>query len=240
LRNGIDRGEVREQYRLALDEYRFQVDLNWRRSEYFFVLNIGVLVAGATLLASQEVPRVLVGLVFGLGVLLALLSVLANKTQGGYYRSSRDLKASIEKELDLGAMSIATTPGMGSTVTRLGRVGTFLRTMLIAIALVDALGAGLAIADAIDSQPSSGTAPQVFIRIPTQSAERARKVAVVVSEDAEAVATRVGFAGQLLKPIGLHEGDYQLWVVGPRRCVHSFVVTSKPLQAIEPSCRGAS
>lgn len=39
------KAELERQYDLAVAEYRFQVDLNWRRSEYFFVLNIGILVA---------------------------------------------------------------------------------------------------------------------------------------------------------------------------------------------------
>jgi len=62
--------DLAEQYRLAIEEYRFQVDLNWRRSEYFFVLNIGVLIAASTLSASELLPRALVGMVFGLGALL--------------------------------------------------------------------------------------------------------------------------------------------------------------------------
>jgi hypothetical protein len=113
LSTGDPEPELREQYRLAVEEYRFQVGLNWRRSEYFFVLNVGVLVAGATLLASDKAPRALVGLVFMLGALLASLSFLANDTQSGYYHAARDLKKRLEERLDLGGGALATTPGHG-------------------------------------------------------------------------------------------------------------------------------
>lgn len=106
--------DLDEQYRLAVGEYRFQVDLNWRRSEYFFVLNIGVLIAAATLLASESLPRALVGLVFGLGALLAGLSFLANNTQHSYYKAARELKEKLEDRLQLGEFALQTTPGMGS------------------------------------------------------------------------------------------------------------------------------
>ncbi len=36
---GQDREELLELYKLALEDYRFQVRLNWGRSQYFLVLN---------------------------------------------------------------------------------------------------------------------------------------------------------------------------------------------------------
>lgn len=63
---------VSRQYDRALEEYRFQVDLNWRRSEYFFVLNVGVLIASATMFSSGDVPRELVTALFVVGALLAV------------------------------------------------------------------------------------------------------------------------------------------------------------------------
>lgn len=78
------RRELLRQYEAALAEYRFQVSLNWRRSEYFFVLNVGVLIAASTMLASDRVPRLLVACVFAAGLLLAFMSLFANATQHGY------------------------------------------------------------------------------------------------------------------------------------------------------------
>ena len=234
MNDGVGEEGLREQYRLSVEEYRFQVDLNWRRSEYFFVLNIGVLVAGATLLASAQVPRALVGLVFSLGALLALLSIFANQTQHGYYRGARDLEKDIEGRLGLGrGLALATTPGQGSSVERLGRVGTFLRTMLVAIACVDLIGAGIAAADAIEGRTTS--AKQVSIRIPALG--DTRKVVVVVSEHDEVLATRSGLAGGLVGPIGLEPGSYRIWIAGPRICSALLFVTRKPLQLAAPTCR---
>lgn len=230
-----DRQELREQYRLAIDEYRFQVDLNWRRSEYFFVLNIGVLVAGVTLLASKEVPSILVAFVFGLGALLAVLSVFANNTQAGYYHAVRDLKKDIEGDLDLADLAIATTPGMGSRISRLGKVGTFLKTMLIAIACVDLTGVGIAVDDAVDTG-SEKSAAQIVIRARSQASERGEPTTVVVSRDRKVVATRSGTAGQLLQPIRLEPGRYRVWAVGAERCSRAISVSSAALQLAEISC----
>lgn len=139
---------------MAVEEYRFQVDLNWRRSEYFFVLNVGVLIAAATLLTANDIPRGLVALVFGVGALLAVLTVLANETQHGYYQAAREVKTGLEAELGISDHALATTPAMGSRIKRLGRVGTFLRVMLIGLAVVDAIGVGISIQQARDTKNS--------------------------------------------------------------------------------------
>jgi hypothetical protein len=141
----LDRDRLEAQYDRAVTEYRFQVDLNWKRSEYFFVLNVAVLVAAVTLLASDRVPRSLNAAVFGAGALLAAMSMLANHVEHGYYRSARDVKRRIEDELGLGDLAISTTSGMGSGVKRLGRVRTFLAVMLTALVVIDAFGIGVSL-----------------------------------------------------------------------------------------------
>jgi hypothetical protein len=232
---GSGRDALRGQYRLSVEEYRFQVDLNWRRSEYFFVLNIGVLVAGATLLASQDVPRALVALVFVLGALLAFLSFLANDTQSGYYHAARDLKKKLEKDLELEDSAIATTPGMGSGIARLGRVGTFLKTMLVAIACVDLVGASLSVADAVDTD-SNATGSQVAVRVIGQSPAYAGPIFVVVSRDNKVLATRSGSAGKAMRPISLDPGRYQVSVAGSELCSKPLNVSSTPLQLARVAC----
>jgi hypothetical protein len=229
-----DKAELQEQYRKAVEEYRFQVDLNWRRSEYFFVLNIGVLVAGATLLASEDVPRGLVALVFGLGALLASLSILANNTQSGYYHAARDLKKGLEAKLELDKFAIATTPGMGSPIARLGKVGTFLKTMLVAIAFVDLIGAGIAIANARESHGGQG-ASQIVFKMPGR---RTTAVTVVVSRGGEVVATQRGISGGQLKAVGLEPGHYQVWIAGRQLCSQPVDVSTTPLQLVEIACGG--
>jgi hypothetical protein len=137
-----------EQYGRLLDEYRFQVDLNWKRSQYFFVLNVALLVAAVGLLSAEGAERGLVAAVFGVGVLLALISIFANHAQHGYYRNARQAKGRIEKQLGLGDFAIATTPGMRadrrgareSKLSRLKRVRHALTGMLIALAAIDLSG----------------------------------------------------------------------------------------------------
>lgn len=73
-----------EQYKLLVEEYRFQVELNWKRSQYFLVLNVAVLVAAVGLLTgSSPRPKILVGAVFVLGGLLAILSLLGQPRPAG-------------------------------------------------------------------------------------------------------------------------------------------------------------
>ena len=50
----ITRTELLELYRVVIDEYRFQVRLNWDRTQYFFVLNTAVTTAAGTLLATLK------------------------------------------------------------------------------------------------------------------------------------------------------------------------------------------
>lgn len=143
-----DRERLWEQYKLLVEEYRFQVDLNWRRSQYFFVLNIAVLVAGIGLLSRPSPgPAGLIAAVFGLGALLAVLSMLANDTQHRYYRRARDRMQHAGELAGMASVSISTTPGMAGVgsrgresppkLGRLGRVQTFLRIMLVALAVID-------------------------------------------------------------------------------------------------------
>lgn len=221
-----------EQYRRAIEEYRFQVDLNWRRSEYFFVLNIGVLVAAATLLASENLPSALVGLVFGLGALLAGLSLLANNTQHGYYQSTRELKEKLEGRLGLGDLALQTTPGMGSRIERLGRVGTFLKTMLVAIALVDIVGAGICAHDVFSSDPGTPNLVRVVMRVPGPE----RELTAVISRNGQVVAERTTAPGEPMKSLSLEAGNYRISVLGQSICTEKLEVSPAPLQLIRLTC----
>lgn len=69
---------------------------------------------------SSSVPRGIIALVFLVGALLAVLSILANRTQHGYYRAAREVKGRLEGELRLGDRALTTTPGMGSPLNRVG------------------------------------------------------------------------------------------------------------------------
>jgi hypothetical protein len=128
---------------LALDEYRFQVNLNASRTQYYFVLNVGIIGVATSLLKFGEAGQPgnrLVALIYIAGLLCCLLSLAASVVQRGYYQAARNHKKDIEAELGLGDLSIITTPGMGSVISRIGRVTTFNYVLLSALSIIDLAG----------------------------------------------------------------------------------------------------
>lgn len=118
------RDELFSQYGRVLDEYRFQVHLNWERSRHLLTLNLGLLTAAAALLGLQQEDAVL-ALPPVAGVVVSMLGIVMHRTQHGYYRRVRDLKTRLEDELDLGEFAVRTTAGMrdaGAQRRRLTRV----------------------------------------------------------------------------------------------------------------------
>ena len=226
--------QLQRQYDRALAEYRFQVDLNWRRSEYFFVLNVGVLIAAATMFSSDQVPQALAGALFLIGALLAILSVFANEAQHGYYRAARDLKSDLEARLELDSLALATTPGMGSRYVRLGRVGTFLKIMLIAIALVDVGGAVFAVDDVVTAGDERVLARTVLLHL--ESARHGKGSALVVSQEGEAIDARhlPARGGSVL--LELPPGKYLISVGQRSLCQQKIEVGSAPLQLLSLPC----
>jgi hypothetical protein len=97
------REDLLDLYKIALDEYRFQVRLNWDRTQYYLVLNVGILGAGVALLKLDlPIPiRYLVALVFLGGVILALVGATAIRRTHNYYRRTVYHKAAIEALLGL-------------------------------------------------------------------------------------------------------------------------------------------
>ncbi len=147
-----------EQYRVVIDEYRFQVDLNWKRSQYYFVLNAAILAASLGLFASSvAVPRMVIAIPFLFGLAITLLAIAANRTQKGYYYAIRDKKRLLELRLGLGELAIQTTHGMGNrSFRRIGRVTTFQVAVLSVLAVADL--AGIAAAFTVErSTASSGS-----------------------------------------------------------------------------------
>lgn len=225
---------LRSQYARAVEEYRFQVELNWRRSEYFFVLNIGVLIAASTMLSSGGVPRGLVAVLFGVGALLAFLSFLANDVQHGYYRSARDQKKDLEDRLELGDLALATTTGQGSGFARLGRVGTFLKIMLVAIAAADLVGVGLAIEDALGSS-ADGTAREAIVGIAVAETKGDSWSAIVVSRNGEPVRTKA-LTREGASLVALGPGRYLVSAIGTSICERGIQVGRGPAQVVLLRC----
>lgn len=130
--------ELMEIYKIAVEEYRFQVKLNADRSRDFLVLNSAIIAAAVALLAQS---RLLAGAVFGAGLLVAVLAGLATHTQHNYYRETRDTKQHLEMRLGITALVVETTPTTGSRRRRLGSVTNFNYTILLMLFAVDLIGA---------------------------------------------------------------------------------------------------
>lgn len=132
---------VFEQYKICVEEYRFQVELNWKRSQYYFVLNAAILVAGVGLLnSSSKIPVGVTTALFGLGALVAFLATFATATQLAYYEASRDQMKHLSGKVGLGDLALKTTPSMGAQIKRFGKVKTFQYLILLAIAAADVAG----------------------------------------------------------------------------------------------------
>jgi hypothetical protein len=108
--------KVVELYKVSIDEYRFNVRLNWDRTQYFLGLNLAI-VAAATGLVKSGPPRtleyLLVAAIFAAGVAASLLGAAAATKGHNYYRAARDVVKSFELQLGLPAnLGIASTEGM--------------------------------------------------------------------------------------------------------------------------------
>jgi len=97
-------GDLLAIYRVAVEEYRFEVRLNWDRTKYFLLFN-SALVSAATGLLSVPLPpwgSALVGLIFFAGSVTSLAGIQAIRTGHRYYRRALYKKTLVEKVLGLG------------------------------------------------------------------------------------------------------------------------------------------
>ncbi len=135
-----------ELWKAAVDEYRFQLDLNARRSQYHLTLSSAVLGVGAGLVRLEgEDGRPLIAAVFAVGAVFALLAIAATATQHAYYRSARDRVRGLQRDLGLAERGLATTPGMRDERRpwwgRLGKVTTVNYFLLVVFAAIDTAAA---------------------------------------------------------------------------------------------------
>ncbi|HEX4964886.1 MAG TPA: hypothetical protein VF173_28995 [Thermoanaerobaculia bacterium] len=131
--------QLMELYKIAVDEYRFQLTLNAARSRDYLVLNSAIIAAGVTLLGQKA--YLLAGVVFIAGFLVATLAGLGTHTQHNYYREARDTKHLLESRLGIGGAVVKTTPAVGSRRWRFGSVTRFNYTIIAMLCTVNLFGA---------------------------------------------------------------------------------------------------
>ena len=125
-----------ELYRVAVEEYRFQARFNWSRVQYLLAFNAGILAAGVAL-ASQSGG--LAAVVFGLGIVACVLTVLVHRVQHSYYRKARDWMRRIEQTLAIPQDALVDTTATLSGAARRVSVTQVIYLLLGAIAVADAL-----------------------------------------------------------------------------------------------------
>jgi hypothetical protein len=162
--------ELLELYRYALEEYRFTVRLNWDRTQYYLALNVGLLAAavGLVKLGLPGPMQYLPALIFAGGVGACWVGMKAAIVGHNYYRQARDGKAAYEALLglhdpvELGpgrerSLAIASTSRMrdgyaqvaaaaewrADAPLRRGSIVWQANMLLVILAVIDALAAGL-------------------------------------------------------------------------------------------------
>ncbi len=121
----VSREELFELYKVAIDEYRFNVELSWNRTRYYLVLSTGILGVGAGLFGSINDRNTLFLLIvlFGIGIVVARLGIASTHKGHEYYRRAAYKKTLIEDHLGLleplpnynrevANLALATTKGM--------------------------------------------------------------------------------------------------------------------------------
>jgi hypothetical protein len=102
-------------YKIALDEYRFEVRLGWDRTTYFLVLNSAILTVATGLLKLQNPPAVylFIAVLFTLGFATSLIGAMSITKGHEYYRRTIVTKTLIEKRLGL----TNALPGMDTSLS---------------------------------------------------------------------------------------------------------------------------
>lgn len=90
-------------YKMAVDEYRFEVKLGWDRTMYYMVFNVGIFSVGTGLLRLESAPLGywLIAAIFFLGICTSLIACIAIRKGHQYYRRAVVKKTVLEDILGL-------------------------------------------------------------------------------------------------------------------------------------------
>lgn len=140
---GAGTGDLQQLYLAALEDYRFQVNLTWSRTQYLLTLNSGLVSIAVTLMGLAESDERIVAIVFALGFGTALSSIAALTLGRRYYHPVLARIHAIENDLDLPyAHRLRTTPEQGGPAARL-RISYVFVSLFVGIALIDIAGLAL-------------------------------------------------------------------------------------------------
>ncbi len=129
-----------ELYKNAVEEYRFQAQFNWSRTQYMLVFNTGLL-AVASAVASR--PGHSAALIFGLGIVACVLSWGIMRTQHDYYRAARKRMTLVEEEAGVPERQrVDSTATLGKRARWIS-VTQLVYLLLTALAVADGIGVGV-------------------------------------------------------------------------------------------------
>jgi hypothetical protein len=124
---------------MAVDEYRFEVRLNWDRSMYYITFNTAIIAAGAGLLklGDNGLVNLFVAAIFFLGCSCSILGILALRKGHAYYRRCIYKKTLIEEVLGIASplatysgedanLAVGTTPGQARRTFILNQTDRYL------------------------------------------------------------------------------------------------------------------
>lgn len=157
-------------YKIAIEEYRFEVRLGWDRTTYFLVLNSAILSVATGLLKLDNPPIVylFISLLFLFGLVTSLIGSQSITMAHEYYRRAVVKKTVIEQRLGLASplsdmhqslnLAVGTTRGQIDHLNilnnpeawiarphRRGSITFWLRWILRGMALVDLIGVSTAL-----------------------------------------------------------------------------------------------
>lgn len=127
-----------EVYKAAIEEYRFQAQFNWSRTQYMLVFNTGILAAGAAV-ASRHGRSA--ALIFALGAVACVLSYFVMRTQHDYYRAARNRMRRIEAHVGIPEDQRTDTTATLGRRKRTVSVTQLIYVLLSAVAVADVVGA---------------------------------------------------------------------------------------------------
>jgi hypothetical protein len=124
-------------YKVAVEEYRFQAQFNWSRTQYLLAFNAAIFAAAAAV-ASR--PGHSAAGVFALGAVAATMSMFVVHTQHDYYRAVRDHMSRVERDYGLPQdQRLDTTTALGHR-KRLASVTQVVYLLLAALVVSNTIG----------------------------------------------------------------------------------------------------
>ena len=95
------RDDLHDLYRIAIDEYRFNVKLSWDRTRFFVGLNTALVTAAAAVTRFWTGPELWLVPISFIGVVICLSGIRTIQNGHQYYRRSIYKKTLLEAELGL-------------------------------------------------------------------------------------------------------------------------------------------